>query len=327
MKVFVAGGSGAMGRRLVPQLVAAGYEVVAMTRDEDKASWLRRVGAQPVIADVLDRAAAVDVVKESEPEVVIHQLTALTGVKSFKNFDKEFALTNRLRTEGTDHLLEAARIVGVRRIIAQSYGNWNYERTGSAVKTEQDPFDPDPPANQVKSLRAIRYVENALMNADGIEGIALRYGNFYGPGTGIDLGGDIVTQVRKRTFPIVGDGSGIWSFVHMDDAAAAAIAAIEHGRPGVYNVADDEPAPVRKWLPDLAAVVGAKRPFRVPVWLGRVAAGEVGVSMMTQIRGTSNAEAKAELGWVPRYQTYREGFRNGLGNVPVPGFGPLPARG
>jgi nucleoside-diphosphate-sugar epimerase len=327
MKVFVAGGSGAMGRRLVPQLVAGGYEVVAMTRDEGKASWLRRVGAQPVIADALDRAAVAGVVKGSEPEVVMHQLTGLTGVKSFKNFDKEFALTNRLRTEATDYLLEAAQAAGVRRIVAQSYGNWNYERTGSAVKTEQDPFDPNPPANQVKTLQAIRYVENAVVNADGIDGIALRYGNFYGPGTGVDLGGDIVTQVRKRTFPIVGDGAGIWSFVHMDDAAAAAIAAIEHGRPGIYNVSDDEPAPVSEWLPDLAAAVGAKPPRHVPVWLGRLAAGDVGVSMMTQIRGTLNAKAKAELGWAPRYRTCHEGFRNGLGDVPVPGFGPLPARG
>jgi nucleoside-diphosphate-sugar epimerase len=327
MKVFVAGGSGAMGRRLVPQLIAGGYEVVAMTRDEGKASWLRRIGAQPVIADALDRAAVVEVLRRSKPEVVIHQLTGLTGVKSFKNFDKEFALTNRLRTEGTDYLLEAARAAGVRRIIAQSFGNWNYERTGSAVKTEQDPFDPDPPANQVKSLQAIRYVEDAVVNADGIEGVALRYGNFYGPGTGFDVGGDIVTQVRRRKFPIVGDGAGIWSFVHMDDAAAAAIAAIEGGRPGAYNVADDEPAPVAQWLPDLAAAVGAKPPRRVPVWLGRIAGGEVGVSMMTQIRGASSAKAKAELGWAPRYRTTHEGFRNGLGDVPVPGFGPLPARG
>jgi nucleoside-diphosphate-sugar epimerase len=327
MKVFVAGGSGAMGRRLVPQLVAGGYEVVAMTRDEGKASWLRRVGAQPVIADALDRAAVARVVEGSEAEVVIHQLTGLTGVKSFKNFDKEFALTNRLRTEGTDYLLEAARAAGVRRIVAQSYGNWNYERTGSPVKTEQDPFDPNPPANQVKSLQAIRYVEDAIVNADGIEGIALRYGNFYGPGTSSDLGGEIVTQVRKRRFPIIGDGAGVWSFVHIDDAAAAAIAAIEHGRPGVYNVADDEPAPVAEWLPDLAAAVGAKPPLRVPVWLGRLAAGEVGVSMMTQIRGASNAKAKAGLGWAPRYRTWHEGFRTGLDDVPVPGFGPLPARG
>ncbi|HEX6451780.1 MAG TPA: NAD(P)-dependent oxidoreductase, partial [Trebonia sp.] len=225
MKVFVAGGSGAMGRRLVPQLVAGGYEVVAMTRDEGKAPWLRRVGAQPVVADALDGAAVAGAVGASKPEVVIHQLTALTGARSFKNFDKEFALTNRLRTEGTDYLLKAAQAAGVRRIIAQSYGNWNYARTGPAVKTEQDPFDPDPPANQVQSLQAIRYIENAVVNADRIEGIALRYGNFYGPGTSVDFGGDIVAQVRKRRFPVVGDGAGIWSFVHMDDAAAAAIAA------------------------------------------------------------------------------------------------------
>jgi nucleoside-diphosphate-sugar epimerase len=328
MKVFVAGGSGAMGRRLVPQLVAGGYEVVAMTRDEGKASWLRQVGAQPVVADALDGAAVAGAVEASEPEVVIHQLTGLAGAKSFKNFDKEFALTNRLRTEGTDYLLKAAQAAGVRRVVAQSYGNWNYERTGSAAKTEQDPFDPHPPANQVKSLQAIRYVENAVVNADGIEGIALRYGNFYGPGTSFDLsGGDIVAQVRKRAFPIVGDGAGIWSFVHMDDAAAAAIAAIEHGSPGVYNVADDEPAPVAKWLPELAAVVGAKPPRHVPVWLGRLVAGEVGVSMMTQIRGTSNVKAKTELGWSPRYRTYREGFRDGLGDVAVPGFGSVPAVG
>ena len=325
MKVFVAGGSGAVGRRLVLQLVGGGYEVVAMARDEGKASWLRRVGAQLVVADALDGAAVAGAVEASKPEVVIHLLTALAGVHSYKNFDKEFALTNRLRTEGTDYLVKAAQAAGVRRIIAQSYGNWNYERTGSAVKTEQDPFDPHPPANQVKSLRAIRYVENAVVNADRIEGIALRYGNFYGPGTDLDLGGDIVAQVRKRQLPIVGDGAGIWSFAHVDDAAAAAIAAIEHGNPGVYNVADDEPAPLAKWLPDLATVVGAKPPRHVPVWLGRLAAGEVGVSMMTQIRGTSSAKARAELGWSPRYRTYREGFRNGLGDVPVPGFGPVNA--
>ena len=325
MKVFVAGGSGAMGRRLVPQLVAGGYEVVAKTRVEGKASWLRRVGAQPVVADALDRAAVAGAVEASKPEVVIHQLTALTGVHSYKNFDKEFALTNRLRTEGTDNLLEAARAAGVRRIVAQSYGNWNYERTGSALKTEQDPFDPAPPANQKQSLAAIGYVENAVVNAGGIEGIALRYGNFYGPGTGFAVDGNLVGQIRKRRFPVVGDGSGVWSFVHMDDAAAAAIAAIGHGAPGVYNVADDEPLPVSVWLPLLAEAVGARPPMHVPVWLGRLAAGEVGVSMMTRIRGTSNAKAKAELGWAPQYPTCREGFRHGLGDVPVPGFGRLPA--
>jgi len=318
MKVFVAGGSGAMGRRLVPQLVAAGYEVTAMSRDDARAAWLRQAGARPVMADALDRPAVAAALRRSEPEVVIHQLTGLTGVKSLRNFDREFALTNRLRTEGTDYLLDGARAAGARRIIAQSYGNWNYERTGSPVKTEQDPFDPEPPARQVRSLRAIRYLEEAVVNASGIEGIALRYGNFYGPGTGIDSGGEIVGQVRKRMLPIIGDGAGIWSFVHMDDAAAAAIAAIEHGRPGVYNVADDGPAPVAQWLPDLAAAVGAQPPRHIPVWLGRLVAGEVGVSMMTRIRGTSNARAKTELGWAPRYRTCHDGFWNGLGDVPVP---------
>ena len=321
MKVFVAGGSGAMGRRLVPRLVAEGYQVVAMTRDAGKAPWLSAVGAQPVIADALDRAAVRAAVTGAGPEVVIHQLTALGGARDYKRFDREFALTNRLRTEGTDYLLEGARAAGVRRFIAQSYGNWNYARTGTGLKTEQDPFDATPPANQKQSLAAIRYVESAVT---GAEGIALRYGNFYGPGTGFAVDGAIVTRVRKRQFPIVGDGSGVWSFVHMDDAAAAAIAAIGHGGPGVYNVVDDEPLPVSVWLPLLAEAVGAKPPIRVPVWLGRLAAGEVGVSMMTQIRGTSNAKAKAELGWAPQYRTCREGFRDGLGEVPVPGFGPLP---
>jgi len=327
MKVFVAGGSGAMGRRLVPQLVGAGYEVVAMTRHESNASWLQQIGASAAIADALDRQSVRDAVKQAQPEVVIHQLTALTGAKSFKNFDKEFAVTNRLRTQGTDYLLEAARAAGVRRFVAQSYGNWNYERTGTGMKTEHDPFDPHPPANQVESLKAIRYLEHAVLNADGIEGVALRYGNFYGPGTGLDLDGDIVAQVRKRRLPIVGDGAGVWSFIHMDDAATAAIAALERGASGVYNVTDDQPARVAEWLPALAEAVGAKPPRRVPVWLGRIAAGEVGVSMMTQIRGTSNAKVKRELGWTPRYPSYREGFRTGLGAVPVPGFGPLPARG
>jgi nucleoside-diphosphate-sugar epimerase len=316
MKVFVAGATGAMGRCLVPQLVAMGYEVVAMTRSEQKAASLRAVGTEPVVADALDRGAVVEALRRAAPEAVIHQLTGLAGATSFKHFDREFALTNRLRTEGTDYLLEGALAAGARRFIAQSYGNWNYERTGTGLKTEEDPFDPRPPANQVKSLEAIRYVESAVLGAAGIEGVALRYGNFYGPGTGIAADGDIVAQVRKRRFPVVGDGAGVWSFIHMDDAASAAVAAIGHGAPGVYNIADDEPAAVAAWLPELAAAVGAKPPLRVPVLLGRLAAGEVGVSMMTRIRGTSNAKARRELGWEPRYRSYRDGFRRGLGEVP-----------
>lgn len=324
MDVFVAGGSGAMGRRLVAQLLGAGHRVVAMTRTERNADWLRRIGAQPAVADALDRDAVMVAVQRAAPEVVMHQLTGLTGVRSYRNFDREFALTNRLRTEGTDHLLEAARAAGVRRFVAQSYGNWNYARTGSGFKSELDPLDPHPPANQVRTLAGIRYLEHAVSDS-GIEGIALRYGNFYGPGTSIALDGDIVAQVRKRRLPIIGDGGGVWSFIHIDDGAAAARAAMERGTPGVYNVVDDRPAPVREWLPALAEAVGARAPRQVPVWLGRLAAGEVGVSMMTKIRGTSNAKAKQELGWHPRYPSYREGFSTGLGEVPVPGFGPLPA--
>jgi nucleoside-diphosphate-sugar epimerase len=325
MKVFVAGGSGAVGMRLIPQLVAGGHDVVAMTRSEEKAARLRALGAEAVVADALVRGSVLQAVMRAEPEAVIHQLTALSGAKSFKQFDREFALSNRLRTEATDYLLEAARAVGARRLIAQSYGNWNYERAGTGLKTEEDPLDPNPPKNQRESLAAMRKLERVVCGADDLEGIALRYGNFYGPGTGLDTDGEIVERVRKRRFPIVGAGTGVWSFVHVDDAAAAAVAALDHGGPGIYNIADDEPAPVSAWLPALAEAVGAKPPRRVPVWLGRLAAGEVGVSMMTQIRGTSNAKATRELGWRPRYRSYREGFRHGLGDVPVPGFGPIPA--
>ena len=312
MRVFVAGASGAVGKRLVPLLLAGGYDVTAMTRSPEKTEALRLTGAEPVVADGLDRTAVMHAVMRAEPEVVIHQMSALTGVTSFRTFDDEFALTNRLRTEGTDHLLEAARAAGVRRIIAQSYGNWNYERTGSGLKTEADPFDPNPPANQRKSLAAIRYLEDAVLGAAGIEGIALRYANLYGPGTGFAVDGAIVTLVRKRRLPIVGDGGGVWSFIHIDDAATATVAAIAPGAPGVYNIVDDDPAPVAVWLPELARVLGAKPPWRVPVWLGRLAVGEVGVSMMTQIRGTSNAKAKRELAWQLRYKSWRDGFRTGL---------------
>lgn len=313
MKVFVAGATGAIGKRLVPQLVASGYEVVAMTRAPRHADPLRAAGAQPVVVDVFDRSAVMQAVKRAEPEVVIHELTDLKGLKNFKQFDDEFALTNRLRIEGTDHLLEAARAAGARQFIAQSFGNWNYERTGTGLKTEEDPLDPNPPRNQTKSLGAIRYVENAVVGAHGIEGIALRYGNLYGPGTGFAADGEIVAMVRKRGFPIVGDGAGVWSFIHVDDAATATIAAMRRGAPGVYNIVDDEPAPVATWLPELARALGAKLPRHIPVWLGRLVIGDVGVSMMTQVRGATNAKARRELGWKPSYSTWRQGFRTGLG--------------
>jgi 2-alkyl-3-oxoalkanoate reductase len=318
MRIFVAGASGAIGRRLVPLLVAGGYEVSAMTRSEEKMEALRSVGAHPVVADGLDRTAVMQAVVRAEPEVVIHQMTGLTGVKSFKRFDDEFASTNRLRTEGVDYLVEAARSAGARRVIAQSFGNWNYERTGDGLKTEEDPLDPDPPANQRRSLHAIRYLERAVVEADQFEGVALRVGNFYGPGTGFALDGDLVRLVRKRRLPIVGDGAGVWSFIHVDDVATATIAAIDHGQPGIYNIADDDPAAVSVWLPELAKAVEAKPPRRVPVWLGRLAIGEVGISMMTKIKGASNAKAKRELDWTLRYGSWRDGFRHGLGDMPIP---------
>jgi len=318
MKVFVAGASGAVGHRLVPLLVASGHEVTAMTRSEQKVGSLRSQGAEAVVADALDRRSVMQAVMRAEPEIVIHHMTGLTGVKSFKRFDDEFAMTNRLRTEGADHLLEAARSAGTRRVIVQSFGNWNYARTGDRLKTEQDSLDPNPPANQRRSLGAIRYLERAVLDASELEGVVLRCGNFYGPGTGFALDGDLIRLVRKRQLPIVGAGTGVWSFIHVDDVATATIAAIDHGSPGVYNVVDEDPAAVSVWLPELAKAVGAKRPLRIPVWLGRLAVGDVGVSMMTQIKGASNAKAKRELAWTPSYRSWRDGFRTGLGDIPIP---------
>jgi nucleoside-diphosphate-sugar epimerase len=312
MKVFIAGGTGAIGTRLIPRLMAEGHEVTAMTRSTAKAGDLRLLGAEVAVADALDREAVIGAVMRAEPEVVIHQLTALSGAKSLRRFDREFEQTNRLRTTGTDHLVDAARMAGARRLIAQSYGGWNYARTGSALKTEEDAFDPDPPANQRQSLAAIRHLEQAVLGAAPVEGVVLRYGMFYGPGNTISRDGDIAKLIRKRQFPLVGEAGGVWSFIHIDDAIAATIAALDRGTPGIYNVVDDRPAPVSEWLPELARVLGAKPPRHVPVWLGRLAAGEVGVSMMTRIRGTSNAKARRELGWEPRYRSYREGFRHGL---------------
>jgi nucleoside-diphosphate-sugar epimerase len=252
-------------------------------------------------------------VSRAEPDVVLHELTALSGLGSnLRNFDKQFAETNRLRTEALDILLAAARSAGARRFIAQSFCGWPYMREGGPVKTEDDPLDPHPPAKQLRSFAAIRHLEDTVSSQTAIEGLVLRYGGLYGPGTSLAEGAEHAELVRQRKFPIVGEGQGIWSFIHIDDAAAATLAALDHGRPGIYNVVDDQPAPVKEWLPYLASVLGAKPPRRVPVWLGHLAAGEVGVSMMTQIRGGSNAKAKRELGWSPKYPTYREGFKHGL---------------
>ncbi|HTP12918.1 MAG TPA: NAD(P)-dependent oxidoreductase [Bacteroidota bacterium] len=312
MRVFVAGASGVIGRILVRKLTALDHRVTAMTRSREKAALLRRLGADAVVADGLDRVATLGAVGLAAPDVVIHQMTGLAGVKDLKNFDAEYALTNRLRSEGTDNLLEAAKATGVSRFVAQSYAGWTYERSGNSPKTEEDPFDPIPPPNQKESLKALRHLEEAVINAEGVKGTVLRYGTFYGPGTGISAGGEVVEMIRQRKLPIIGDGSGVWSFVHVEDAATATLAAMANGFRGIYNIVDDDPAPVHEWLPDLARAVNAKPPLRVPVWIGNLAAGEVGVSMMTQIRGVSNAKARRELGWAPRYKSWREGFKSGL---------------
>jgi nucleoside-diphosphate-sugar epimerase len=307
MRVFVAGATGAIGQQLVPRLVAAGHEVHGMTRSESKQAMLEELGAVPVVADALDPAQVAEAVAGARPDVIVHQLTAIGSVDP-RHFDRDFALTNRLRTEGTDHLLSAGQATGVRRFVAQSYGAWWYERTGGSVKTEEDPLDPKPAREMRESWAAVRHLEEAVLGAKWTEGIALRYGAFYGPGTSMAPDGELPEMIRKRKFPLVGDGGGVWSFIHVADAAEATVAAVEHGRRGVYNVADDDPAPVAEWLPALAQKLGAKKPMRVPRFVGRLFAGEVGVVMMTDGRGASNAKAKRELGWRPAHPSWRQGF-------------------
>ncbi|HEV8652954.1 MAG TPA: NAD(P)-dependent oxidoreductase [Actinomycetes bacterium] len=315
MKVFVAGATGALGTQLVPQLVANGHEVVGMTRTASKRDTLRALGARPVVADALDPDSVARAVAEAEPEVIVHQLTALSGALDMRHVERFFAMTNRLRTEGTDHLLAAGHAVGARRFVAQSYAGWPFARTGGPVKSETDPLDPNPPEALRSTLAAIRHLEQAVTGVEWAEGLVLRYGGFYGPGTGMSLDPEaaLAKPVRKRQFPLVGGGGGVWSFVHIEDAAAATVAAVEHGPGGIYQVVDDEPAPVREWLPALASALGAKPPRRFPRWLGRLAAGEAATVMMTEVRGASNAKAKRELGWQPRYPSWRLGFAKGLG--------------
>jgi 2-alkyl-3-oxoalkanoate reductase len=320
VKVFVAGATGVLGRALLRQLVARGHEVVGMTRSASKQDLVRSLGARAVVADALDPDAVAQAVASAEPEVIVHQLTALSGKMSARDMrhpDRSFAatMTNRLRTEGTDHLLAAGRAVGARRIVAQSIAAFRFARTGGPVQTEADPLDPNPPAALRTAQEAILYLERAVTTIEWGEGLALRYGGFYGPGTGISLDPDavIAAPVRKRRFPIVGDGGGFWSHVHIDDAAAATAIAVERGRPGVYNIVDDEPAPVREWLPVLASALDAKPPRRVPRWLARLAGGETATAMMTEAKGASNDKARRELGWQPRYPSWRQGFAQGLG--------------
>lgn len=313
MRIFIAGASGAIGGELVPQLVARGHEVVGTTRSAAKTGALRALGAEPVIVDALDPDSVGDVVAKAEPEVVVHQLTALSGPLNFRNAKRGAAATNRLRTEGTDHLLAAARAVGVGKFVAQSNSLW-MERTGGPVTDENGRLEPNPPAGAEELVAALRHVEDAVTGVTWADGIALRYGGFYGPGTGLSAAPDAVMteQIRKRRFPIVGGGGGVWSLVHITDAASATVAAIERGKPGIYHVADDEPAPVRELLLGLARVLDAKPPRRVPAWLARLLAGGAAVDMMTRARGISTEKTKRELDWTPQYPSWRTGFTNGL---------------
>jgi len=305
MRVFVTGATGALGRHLVPGLVAAGHEVTATTTTPGKIAQLREAGAEPVVVDGLDREAVIAAVRAAAPEVIVHEMTALADMRSFRNPDKLFAVTNELRTRGTDNLLAAAAQAGTRRVIAQGYaGPGPDQPSGARLKTEEDPLDWRPIRSAARAMAAIRYVDRTVP-LEVPEGIVLRYGGFYGPGTG-DF---VVEMARKRRLPVIGGGTGVWSFIEVTDAAAATLAAVDHGAPGVYNVVDDDPAPVAEWLPYLAKVVGAKPPLRVPAWLGRLLAGEFVVGQMTRSRGSSNEKARKELGWEPRYASWREGFR------------------
>jgi nucleoside-diphosphate-sugar epimerase len=305
MHVYIAGGTGAIGQRLVPQLVARGHRVTSTTRDARKIELIEGMGAEAVVVDSLDSAAVGESVAKAEPDAVVHQLSALSGKLDVKHFDRSFAMTNRLRTEGLDHLIAAAQASGVPHVVTQSYTGWPNIRSGSWVKDEEDPLDPEPPRAQRETLNGIRYLEDATRKVDGT---VLRYGGFYG-----DASNAMVPVIRKRQFPLAGGGTGYTSFVHLDDAASATVLALEKGARGVFNIVDDEPAPASEWLPYLAECVGAKPPMRLPLWVARLAGGEVAVSMLTRTRGSSNARAKRELGWELRWPSWRQGFKDGLG--------------
>lgn len=307
MRVILAGATGALGRPLLAQLLDRGHEVTATTRSAGKVDGLRRQGAAAVVLDGLDGGAVGEAVARAEPDAIIHQMTAISPVPDLKHFDRWFATTNALRTKGTKHLLAAAKVAGVRRFIAQSYTGWTNAREGSSMKTETDALDPRPVKAQVETLAAIRFLERAVLEAP-LDGIVLRYGTFYGPGASEAM----VEVVRKRMLPILGDGAGVTSWIHIDDAAAATVAALERGQPGIYNIVDDAPAKASEWLPLLAAAVGAKPPRRLPAWLGRLFAGEVAVRWMTEGRGASNEKARRELDWRPAWSSWRDGFRRGL---------------
>jgi nucleoside-diphosphate-sugar epimerase len=302
MRVFVAGGTGVIGRRLVPQLVARGHQVTATTTGSGKLGLLQQLGAEAVVMDGLDGISVGEAVAAARPDAIVHQMTAIAGKPDMKHPDRWFTTTNRLRTEGTDHLLAAAQATGVSHFVAQSYASWNGIRKGGWVKTEEDPLDPETGTMARNVAEAIRHLEDVVVKAGGA---VLRYGGLYGPGATDDQ----VELVRKRQFPLVAGGTGYSSWVHLDDAASATVLAVEQHAKGVFNIVDGEPAPASQWLPYLAACAGAKRPMRVPKWLARLLAGDVAVTMMTEGRGFSNAKAKRELGWELRYPSWRQGFK------------------
>jgi nucleoside-diphosphate-sugar epimerase len=307
MRVFVTGATGALGRHLVPGLIAAGHEVTATTRTPGKVAQLREAGAEPVVVDGLDREAVIAAVRAAAPEVIMHQMTALADMRSLRRVDREFAATNELRTRGTDNLLAAAARAGTRRVIAQGH-NFVYERSGGPVKSEEDPLDSRPVPSAARTVAAMKHVDRTVPLM-APEGIVLRYGTFYGPGASDPL----LDAVRKRQMPVIGGGTGIWSFIEITDAAAGTLAAVDRGAPGVYNIADTDPAPVAEWLPYLAEIAGAKPPLHLPAWLGRLLGGEFVVEEMTNGRGCSNEKARKVLGWEPRYASWREGFRAWVG--------------
>jgi nucleoside-diphosphate-sugar epimerase len=313
VRVFVAGATGAIGKRLVPLLVDAGHTVTGTTRHADKVTLIRYMGATPAIVNALSRDEVVTAVRDAKPDVIIHQLTAIPEKLNMRRFEEEFAATNRLRTEGTDNLMAAARAVGCPRLIAQSYAGWPYERSGGWVKSEEDRLTTSPEPGLRGTLDAIMHLESALLRDQSVEGFVLRYGSFYGPGTSLGEGGSLLGDVRKRRVPIIGRGTGYWSFLHIDDAATATLAAVVAERPGLYNIADDEPAPVSEWLPFLAENLGSKPPLHIPEWIARFAIGQHGVTMMTTGRGASNLKAKSSLRWRLKWPSWREGFKHGLG--------------
>jgi nucleoside-diphosphate-sugar epimerase len=307
MRVLVAGATGAIGSRLVPLLLSAGHSVVGLTHNPARADAICRTGAEAAVADALSRAAIVKAVAKAEPDVIVHEMTSLSAANDLRHFDRSFAVTNRLRTEGLDNLLAAARQTRTSRIVAQSFCGWPYARNGGRVKSEDDPLDPEPPRELRRTLEAIRYLERVVTARSDLDGVVLRYGAFYGPGTG-PFDGPMIDQLRRRRVPLIGDANGWWSFLHIDDAAAATAIAAERGASGIYNIVDDEPAPVGERLPALAAMLGARPPWHIPKWLGRLAAGAPVVMMTTEVRAGSNAKAMRDLAWRPKYRSWRQGF-------------------